>query len=420
MASPARSPRAPRALAALAGAGLLVALPAAPSLAADARPGVVTVRTVQVGKPGNPAVGVVPFTDAIYASCADAPTTGPDCVSIGGVDHRYGIAELETTVGQWVTFLNTVDPRGRDAHRLWTRSQGSTAWPGYGQVDRVRHARPGTHYRVAAKAWADKPYGFATFLSAARFVNSLDNGTVLSRSRAHRHGVRYVTYRVRLSPRTERGMYDLRDPAATRSRQSGFVVPSQDEWVKAAYYDPDGGGTLSYWKYPTNPGVFGDGSATAPHPTALDYSTGDVVNRRDQPLAGFRASGQPAPTWCPPAAQLSGGGCSTVNPFGMGASAYAKAFVGSLATVGQARTRSPWGTLDQGGNAVEWTDTITPPPSGRDGGRTWRRLHGGVANAPAYQMWPSAVGLQPQDNAFFARTYPWLGFRVGVVGSLGR
>ena len=48
----------------------------------------------------------------------------------------------------------------------------------------------------------------------------------------------------------------------------------------------------------------------------------------------------------------------------------------------------------------------------------WRRLHGGVPNAPAYQLWLSAVGLQPQDNTFFNRTYPWLGFRVGVVGNL--
>ena len=92
-------------------------------------------------------------------------------------------------------------------------------------------------------------------------------------------------------------------------------------------------------------------------------------------------------------------------------------YQGSLSTVGQARTPSPWGTLDQGGNAVEWTDTITPPPTGRSGGRVWRRLHGGIANAPAYQLWLSAVGLQPQDNVFYDTTYPWLGFRVGVVGN---
>jgi formylglycine-generating enzyme required for sulfatase activity len=88
--------------------------------------------------------------------------------------------------------------------------------------------------------------------------------------------------------------------------------------------------------------------------------------------------------------------------------------------VGQAKTTSPWGTLDQGGNAVEWTDTITAPPSGRSGahGRVWRRLHGGIANAPVYQLWLSAVGLQPQDNTFYTATYPWLGIRIGVLGDL--
>jgi hypothetical protein len=86
--------------------------------------------------------------------------------------------------------------------------------------------------------------------------------------------------------------------------------------------------------------------------------------------------------------------------------------------VGHAKTTSPWGTLDQGGNVVEWTDTIAPSPAGNTVGRVWRRLHGGIANAGAYQLWLSAVGLQPQDNVLFTATYPWLGFRIGVIGDL--
>jgi hypothetical protein len=46
-------------------------------------------------------------------------------------------------------------------------------------------------------------------------------------------------------------------------------------------------------------------------------------------------------------------GRHAVNPFGMDATTYEKAYQGSLGTVGQAKTTSPWGTLDQGGNAVE-------------------------------------------------------------------
>ncbi len=126
----------------------------------------------------------------------------------------------------------------------------------------------------------------------------------------------------------------------------------------------------------------------------------------------------PAPSWCP--STQSAEACATVNPFGIPPQGYEKAFQGSLSTVGQARTNSPWGTLDQGGNVVEWTDTITASPTGKSDGRVWRRLHGGIANAPAYQLWLSAVGLQPEDNAAFTATYPWLGFRIGVLGNLKR
>jgi hypothetical protein len=273
---------------------------------------------------------------------------------------------------------------------------------------------------VASPAWTDKPYGFANFLRVARFDNSLYNGRVLSKRTSAHGAFRYVSYRVALSRQTERGMYDMagaRRNGPTRARKTGFVIPSQNEWTKAAYFDPNGGGTDSYWKYPTNAGVFGDGTATAPATTKLNSSNGNVTNASTQPLATYHASGVAAPTWCPASVQPQQN-CANVNPFGIDPTMYDKAYQGSLSTVGQAKTTSPWGTLDQGGNAVEWTDTIAPSPAGNTSGRVWRRLHGGIANAGAYQLWLSAVGLQPQDNAFFTATYPWLGFRIGAVGDV--
>jgi hypothetical protein len=380
---------------------------------------VVEVKTVTVAAPGNPSAAIVPFTDAIYKSCAEAPQTTPACQEVGGVDYRYGIGQLEVTVRDWVRFLNIADPGGRDPHNLYDPSQSSSSWPKYGQIDQSSSAADGSHYTIGYPEWVDKPYGFANFLRAARFANSLYNGQLLAKKASKSGAFRYVTYRVRISPLTERGMYDLarkKRTGATRAHKVGFVIPSQDEWVKAAYYDPNGGGTYSYWKYPTNPGVFGDGTATAPSTTTLNPTNGDVTNSATQPLANYHASGVPAPSWCPSAVEATI--CSSVNPLGLDPATYAEAYQGSLSTVGQAITPSPWGTIEQGGNAVEWTDTITPPPSGRSNGRVWRRLHGGIANAPAYQLWLSAVGLQPQDNQFYDYTYPWLGFRVGVIGNL--
>ncbi|MER5460225.1 hypothetical protein ABT010_05955 [Streptomyces sp. NPDC002668] len=376
---------------------------------------VITVTTAKVGVPGNRSVGIIPFKDAVYRSCAEAPATSTGCLMVGGVGYPYGIGQLEVTVEQWVAFLNTVDPGGRNRLGLYEDTESSSAWPKYGQINLTAGAADGRHYSVAYPEWAHKPYGFANFLEAARFVNSLDNGRLISKRSGSNGGFSYVTYQVELSARTERGMYDLARPDATRTRDAGFVVPSQNEWIKAAYYDP-GGGTYSYWKYPTNAGVFGDGDDSAPSPTVLNPTTGDVTNAATQPLASYHDTGLPAPSWCP--APVLPEACSTVNPIGLDPVTYPDIYQGSLSTVGQARTTSPWGTLDQGGNAVEWTDTITDAPSGRDSGRVWRRLHGGISNAEAFQLWLSAVGLQPQDNVFYNHTYPWLGFRIGVIGDL--
>jgi hypothetical protein len=377
---------------------------------------IITLRTVDVGAPGNAPVGIVPFTDAIYKSCTDAPTTSKGCQTVGDTEHPYAIGQVDITVAQYVDFLNTVNATGRDPYRLYNEVESSTAWPKYGQID-FSAARPdGKHYSAAYPEWNDKPYGFTTFLSAARFVNSLNNGRVLSMEESTSGRFRYTSYRVRLSQRTETGMYNLTQPGATRTGTSGFVVPSQNEWIKAAYYDPQGGGTYSYWKYPTNPGVFGDGTATAPSAALLNPANGNVTNSATQPLANYHASGLPAPSWCP--SQVPAKACSTVNPLGLSPTTYAGLYQGSLSSVGQAGTTSPWGTLDQGGNAVEWTDTITPPPAGQGSARIWRRAHGGVANSPGYQMWLSAVGLAPEDDAVLTRAYPWYGFRIGVIGNL--
>ncbi|HEX5712396.1 MAG TPA: hypothetical protein VFX85_03685 [Solirubrobacterales bacterium] len=398
----------------------LVALALPAGAAAKSAPSVLTFKTMQVGSPGNPVVGIVPFENAIYRNCASAPQTlkpqEPACQEVGSVGYEYSLGQLEVTVGQWVAFLNTVDPAGRNKYKLYSDNESGAAWPRFGQIDYSSRAPAGRHYTAAAPDWVDKPYGFANFLRSARFVNSLYNGQVMETQSATEGPYTYTTYRVRLSRQTERGMYDMRKRKATRSADSGFVIPSQDEWIKAAYYDPKGGGTYSYWQYPTNPGAFGDEGQAAPAVATLDPKTGDVTNgSASQPVAIFHQKEAPVPYWCP--SNQTARACERVNPFGIPPVAYEKAFAGSLGTVGQALTRSPWGTLDQGGNAVEWTDTITAPPFGVEGKRVWRRLHGGIANAPVYQLWLSAVGLQPQDNTFFTKTYPWLGLRIGVVGN---
>jgi hypothetical protein len=415
------------ALCALAVPALASARPTRPAEPRLPKPAVLSFKVAKVGRPGNHAVAIVPFTSYLYGNCSEAPanpTVGktklPEpCQEVGSVGYEYGIGEVEVTVEQYVAFLNTVDPFGRNQMELYSPDESGAAWPRFGEIDYSALATAGKHYTAAAPEWNDKPYGFADFLRAARFDNSVANGRILSKTESTRGSgneeFRYVTFKVQLSRKTATGMYDMRKRAPVRTGDSGFVIPSQNEWIKAAYFDRTGGGTYSYWWWPTNVGSpFLEN--TGPNQATLDPRTGDVTNASTQPLANFHASGQEAPSWCPSNQTLEA--CETVNPFHMPANAYKKAFQGSLSTVGQAGTPGPWGTLEQGGNAVEWTDTITPPPFGAKGHRVWRRLHGGVPNAPVYQLWLSAVGLQPQKNTFFVKTYPWLGFRLGAIGSL--
>ena len=89
----------------------------------------------------------------------------------------------------------------------------------------------------------------------------------------------------------------------------------------------------------------------------------------------------------------------------------------NVSTVGQDKTPSPWGAYDMGGNVVEHTDSVAPQPPGYRFIRDWRYYHGGVANAPAYQVAIYGFGYFPGDPQL-GRVYPWMGFRVGVIGDL--
>lgn len=402
--------------------------------------GTLKLDTVTVRSPRNRNAWIIPFWNDVYASKAECLAAFPgvraiidqnadpavqtasatSCMAVGRVGYKYQIAETELTVAQWVTFLNTVDPHGRNKHRLWDAAQSSRVWPKYGSVNRNLRAPHGQHYYVASPEWANKPYNVADFTRAARLSNALDNGRVIKTrikpiSTVSGKRLLRTTYTVRLSTNTETGMYKMSNRKATRTAKKGFAVSSQNEWIKAAYFDPKGGGKHSYWDYPTNPGIYVNcpvdtsGCAAGDQPNATQLNAvGDVINGGTQPLASFEAVPGVAPDWCP--TQFSAAQCAK-TPFPELASIYK----GNMSTVGQARTRSPWGTLDQGGNVVEITDTIAPPPPLGDTKVVWRRWHGGVVTATAYQMWLSAVGVTPQTVPGYAIN-PWRGIRLVARG----
>ena len=219
-----------------------------------------------VGSPGNASVAINGF---VPPSRATVPAQSPDggaYQNIGGVPYVYGIGQTEITAGQYVTFLNKVDPNGDNpvqpftGIRLWVNAFSPVLNPFSGEINLVVNAAPGTHYQLAASYWGDKPLVNGNLFDFAYFVNSLYNGSTVAID--NRRGtsplgnhVHLQTRYVKLSTNISTGMYDLQDssyPFFQRLDTSGYVIPSENEWVKAAYYSPfaTGNGT-HYYYYPT-------------------------------------------------------------------------------------------------------------------------------------------------------------------------
>jgi formylglycine-generating enzyme required for sulfatase activity len=162
----------------------------------------------------------------------------------------------------------------------------------------------------------DKPVTYVSWYDAARFANWLHNGQG--------------------SGSTETGAYtlSLNTGIITKNVGANVYLPSEDEWYKAAYYDPTAGagGGDNYWLHATQ-------SNTAPT-IASANATGDISN----PGANVANYNQGA-DW-----NSQNGNVTTVGSAGALAESY-------------------FGTADQGGNVWEWNDAVISGSSrGRRGG----------------------------------------------------
>ena len=216
-------------------------------------------------------------------------------------------------------------------------------------------------------------------------------------------------------------MYDMKKGAPTRVKSKGFVVSSNDEWIKAAYFDPKGGGTDSYWAYPTGPfdppNLFEAESRHGGRHQRGHPAAGDLQPERPELERGHsRLAARSGPDLVSVAGRADlrqGLPPRSSRPARPGVAVHGECEHGR-----PGQDALPWGTYDQGGNVVEVLDTLAPQPPGYNFLRDWRYYHGGVANAPAYQVEISAFGYFPGDPAI-ARFYPWLGFRLAVIGDVG-
>jgi len=149
----------------------------------------------------------------------------------GSVAYPYEISRYEVTNCQYAYFLNEVAAYA-DPHLLYDDRMGT-----WNQSGILKITDSGVSIYLVMKDMMNKPVNYVSWLSAARFVNWLQN------RQSH------------LGADTEHGTYDLTQhfsyKNAIRSDTATFAIPSADEWYKAAYYDPSHWDEDSYWRYAT-------------------------------------------------------------------------------------------------------------------------------------------------------------------------
>jgi formylglycine-generating enzyme len=242
------------------------------SLLAASSASAVTMAWTPIGNPGNPA---------------DTRQMLDGTTGYGSVPYDYHIATYEVTNAQYVEFLNAkaaADPLGLYNPSMPITRSGSSGSYTY----TVINAEP-----IGGINWVDRAVKAVSFYDALRFANWLHNGQGTSD--------------------TETGSYTLLGGTATpsngttvaRNANATVVIPTENEWYKAAYYDSD---STSYFSYPT-------GS----HGTFCSNPTADPnrANCRIDPTG-------PSPHWA----------------------------VGSYPG-----SPSPYGTFDQGGSVWEWNES---------------------------------------------------------------
>lgn len=286
------------------------------------------------------------------ADSADGDQNTPGIQNFGSVAYKYQISTKETTLAQYAEFLNAV--AATDTHGLYNLAMGTDA-----NSSGIQRTGPDGSYTYTVIGSGDRPVTYVSWFDAARFANWLHHGQPVGSQ---------------TTGTTEDGAYSLLGAVSG----TGFVkdanaqvwLPSEDEWYKAAYYDPTKNtGAGGYWLQANQSNVMpGNDPATA---GAANFFVGDFATT---PGNGVYSASQNYLT--------------AVGAYGVDSQSF-------------------YGTNDQAGNVWEWNDAVE--------GLTDRGLRGGNWGDNDPSVLSSAFRLNFLATAENAN----IGFRVAAVPEPG-
>jgi formylglycine-generating enzyme required for sulfatase activity len=282
----------------------------------------------------NPAAAFALVADA--GNPADAHSGS---ANLGDVSYDFQIQNSEVTNAQYMEMLAAVavldDPNGLFNTQMADDPRGGL----------MRSGSPPSYAYQVKPSMADKPVNFVSWLDAARYTNWLENGKPSGQQDASS---------------TEAGAFDLGvvDPGRRAPRNGAAVwrLPDENEWYKAAYYDPERSAASDYWLYPTR-------SDQAPFQAGAS-ATGDAVSSEIANIANYNSRA----AW--------------------------NGQHGHLTTVTSADSASYYQTFDQGGNVAEWL-----ADGANDDGLRLTRGGSYAATAPALASEPDGSPEQAQQAA---------------------
>lgn len=143
------------------------------------------------------------------------PGNKPDRNGKGCVPYAYELARCALSNADWCDFLNAVGTDSVTAYKLYHKDMTTGV---LGGID-VTNGRYIPKFGVEKK-----PVVYVSYTSLLRYCNWRQTGG------------------------TETGAYDLSVRPPRRVPGAKFFLPTDDEWYKAAYFDPKAN---RYWRYPT-------------------------------------------------------------------------------------------------------------------------------------------------------------------------